>query len=185
MNTPYAREHANTKSEFYFDPNGILIVKDASILFSNFAGAPDIYHATGGNRVFNLVLSDDFAQELKNIGWNVKPIENQDGDITYMTEIRVNMDSSWPPMVVLYSEFRGKRTATRLDADTIGRLDTGRYNSIKLAINPHEHNVGNFKYKGYLREMRLIAEPTDGYFSEMDAEYMGFNNAEPEELPFQ
>lgn len=185
MNTPYAREHANTKSEFYFESNGVLIVKDAAILFSNFAGAPDAYHATGGNRVFNLVLSDDFANELKNLGWNVRMLENPDGDATYITEIRVNMDSSWPPMVVLYSEFRGKRTATQLDAETIGRLDTGRYNNIKIAINPHEHSVGNFKYKGYLREMRLIAEPTNGYFGNMDEEYLGFSNSEPEEIPFK
>lgn len=182
MNTPYAREHANTKSEFYFDDRGILIVKDAAIIFTNFSGAPDAYHPNGGNRVFNLVLSDEFAQKLIADGWNVKSRENQDGDLTYITEIRVNMDSAWPPMVVLYSEFRGNRTSTILDADTIGRLDSGRYSSIKLAINPHEHSVGNFKYKGYLRELRLIAESNDGYFGDMDGEYLGV--PEEEELPF-
>lgn len=185
MNTPYAREHANTKSEFYFDDRGTLIVKDAAIIFTNFAGAPDNYHPNGGNRVFNLVLSDAFAKQLIEDGWNVKSRENQDGDITYMTEIRVNMDSSWPPMVVLYSEFRGNRTSTVLDAETIGRLDSGRYSNIKLAINPHEHSVGNFKYKGYLRELRLIAESTNGYFGDMDEEYLGAGTSEDEAyLPF-
>ena len=189
MNTPHAREHANTKSSFHFEPNGTLIVKDAAILFSNFAGNPDTYHPNGGNRVFNLVLSDQFADILKNEGWNVKGRENQDGDITYMTEIRVNMESNWPPMVVLYSEFRGRKTSTVLDVDSIGRLDSGRYSNIKMAINPHEHNVGQYKVKGYLRELRLIAEPENGYFSDMDDEYLAAESEHPmeaagEELPF-
>ena len=175
MRTPYAREHANTKSEFQFDDRGNLLIRDAAIKFTNFSGTPTNVNPNGGVRTFSLVLSDAWAERLKADGWNIKSWTNDDGDIEYTTEIKVNMESKWPPLVVLYSEFRGERTATTLDEDTIGRLDTGRYENIRIAIHPHEHNVGQYRCKGYLRELRLIALPDGGFFGDMDEEWMAQN----------
>ena len=171
MNTPYAREHANTKSQFYFDERGSLVVKDAALIFTNFEGAPDRFHPVGGNHNFNLVLSDEFANTLDELGWHVTRRENQDGDVTCFTNISVNMNSQWPPLVILYSESNGQRVSNRLDATTIGRLDKGRFSNINIAINPYEHGIGQYNFKGYLRELRLIALPSNDYFADMDASY--------------
>ena len=166
MNTPYAREHANTKSEFIFKDNGKMEVKDAAIIWSNFEGRD------GFNRSFKLVLSDAVAEKLKNEGWYVLDRENPDGDVTHMVEIAVgDRAEQYCPNIVRYSTFNGKRTSTQLGFEDMKILDSGAYEHVSVTINPREKNKPD-KYgtiKGYLGTLRCIAVPTSS--NTYDEEY--------------
>ena len=174
MNTPRAREHANTRSEFKFTEKGLLEVKDAAIIWSHFGGGG------GFGRSFNLVLSDSIASRLKQDGWYVKEIEDQDGDITNIVEIAVgDKGEVYCPTIVRYSTFNGERSSTSLTFDDMNILDRGAYEKISVTIVPREKSKPDPKYgsiKGYLRTLRCIAIPS--FSNSYDKEYDDWLNEE-------
>ena len=151
---------ANTESIFKWveDANHrtYLSVEHAVLMYKNFEGRPDKFNVKGGKRTFNLVLSNDAAAELKELGWNVKEKapRDVDEDWLYTTEIVVNMDSMYPPKLYICTEKKGKKRMILLDADMIKELDTGEFSNIDVVINPYEHDKdARFRYKGYCHKL--------------------------------
>lgn len=151
---------ANTDSVFTWitDSFGhqLLSVEHAVLIYKNFEGRPDKFNVKGGKRTFNLVLSNDAAAELKELGWNVKekPPRDVDEEFLYTTEIVVNMDSKRPPKIFLCSEKNGKKRMVKLEADMLKELDVGEFSNIDVVINPYEHDKdARFRYKGYCSEL--------------------------------
>lgn len=164
--------------------NGDLSVEGAVIIWTNFAGKPTKFNSAGGKRTFALVLSEEIADELRDEGWNIKirdPKEEGDDPLIY-TEIVVNMESKYPPQVVLYSEFRGRKSVNQLDGDSIGELDRINRENVDLIIHPYEHGrTSDYRYKGYARAIHVI-QGQDGYFSDKYADWE--QNSDDEEPPF-
>lgn len=151
---------ANTESIFTWvtDANNrtYLSVEHAVLMYKNFEGRPDRFNIKGGKRTFNLVLSNEAAKELKELGWNVKEKAPRDidEDWLYTTEIVVNMDSQYPPKMYICTEKNGKKRMIRLDADMVKELDTGEFSNIDVVINPYEHDKdARFRYKGYCHKL--------------------------------
>lgn len=154
---------ANNESEFIWlqkEENGILRtylkVNHAVIMYRNFSGAPGKFTPQGGKRTFNLVLSADIAQELKEQGWNVKekPPRDVDEDWLYTTEIVINTNSPKPPHLYLCYEKNGESFMTRLPEESFGLLDNGEFSNIDLIINPWQHTKSkDYTVKGYLHTM--------------------------------
>ena len=161
------------KSDFKRFKNGDLAVEHAVIIWTNFAGAPTRFNPAGGKRTFALVLTEDIANELKAEGWNVKfrdPKDPDDDPLIY-TEIVVNMDSAYPPSVVLYSEFGGRKKSNSLDAESIGELDRIEIDNVDLVIHPYVHGrPGPHSTKGYAKAIHVI-QGQDGYFGAKYAEW--------------
>ena len=155
------------KSKYERLVNGDLSVENAVIIWTNFSGGPTKYNSVGGKRTFTLVLSEEIADALKDEGWNIKfrePKDPDDDPLIY-TEIVVNMESAYPPTVVLYSEFRGRKKANPLDSESIARLDSINIDNVDLIIHPYEHGrTSAFRVKGYARAIHVI-QGQDGYFN--------------------
>ena len=77
--------------------------EDAVIIWTNFEGRATKFNPNGGKRTFALVLTEEVAAMLREEGWNVKTRDGRDegDDPLYFTEIVVNMESQFPPKVVL------------------------------------------------------------------------------------
>ena len=170
-------------SEFKRLVNGDLSIENAVIIWTNFEGRPTKFNPAGGKRTFALVLNEEMGEELKSEGWNIKysePREEGD-DILIYTEIVVNMDSKYPPKVTLYSDFRGRKTANPLDADTISELDTINIENVDLVIHPYEHGRSAVaRVKGYAKAI-YVTQGQDRYFEGKYDEYC----YEPDETPFR
>lgn len=155
--------------------NGDLEVENAVIKWTNFAGKPTDFNPAGGKRTFVLELSEEIAEELRDEGWNVKfkePREEGDEPIFY-TEIVVNMNSKYPPKVVLLSEFRGRKKSNRLEGDMVGTLDDVRYENVDVIIHPFNHGrPGLYSVKGYARAI-YVTQAQDVYF---DGKYADWEN---------
>ncbi len=161
------------KTEFKRLINGDLSAEHAIIIWTNFAGRPTKYVAQGGKRTFALVLTKEVAETLREEGWNVKSREPQDeqDDPLYFTEIVVNMDSKFPPKIVLYTEFRGRKVANRLNARTIQTLDEIDIDNVDLVIHPYEHGYSDVsKIKGYAHAIHVI-QGQDANFGGKYADY--------------
>lgn len=136
--------------------NGDLSIENAVILWTNFEGRATKF-GESGKRTFNLALSEEMAEQLDAEGWNIRCKEpRQEGDDPlYLTEVVVNMESQYPPNVVVYSNYRGNKKAVRMTSDTIKELDRIDIDNVDLVIHPYEHNRGEYKYKGYARAIHV------------------------------
>lgn len=146
------------ESSFIFNEQGGLEVRNAVILWPNFSGKED--HFGNSARTFNLVINEEVYHELESRGWKVKFLENgEDLPPVYYVNIKVNMNSAYPPIVTLYSEFRGKRSKRTLDIESIGEVDRVDIETCDMIISAYQSPKFPGKVTGYLRKMNVIQNP--------------------------
>jgi len=151
------------ETHFIFNDRGGFEVRNAYIFWTNFRGEANRFGNTARN--FNLAITPEVGKILLKNGWRVRerPL-NQDGDngpedILYFVNIKVNMNSSYPPIVSLYSEFRGKRTKRALEIESIGELDRIDIIECDCVINAYESPQFPGKITGYLQKLNAIQNP--------------------------
>lgn len=147
------------KSKFIFKENREIEVRDAVIIWTNFRGEANKF----GNaaRTFNLVITAEVAEILTKAGWRVREVPDEENPeiILYLVNIKVNMESNYPPIITLFSKFRGKRSRRTLDISTVGELDRVDIQSADCVINPYESPNFPGKVTGYLKKLNVIQEP--------------------------
>lgn len=153
------------KSIFTFiDDKGKLTleIKNAHIFWTNFRGERNSF----GNdaRYFNVALSPDIATQLQNDGWRIREyfLDNEEGeapDVLFFVQIKVNMDSEWPPIITLMTEFKGGRHKRELDISTIGELDRIDIKDADCLINIYESPKFPGKLTGYLKKLYVLQDP--------------------------
>lgn len=147
-------------------------VQNAHIFWTNFAGKENQF----GNRTrnFNVAVPEAAVAEMERLGYRVrKEVAGapEDGNYVYFVNVKVNMESTYPPEVVLFSEWKGKRTRRPLDINSIGELDRIDIKLCDLRI--HCYNSPKFpgKCTGYLNTMYVVQEPNvmfDGKYDDWD-----------------
>lgn len=144
-------------SKFVFKDQNTLEILDAFIFWTNFKGEANKF----GNkaRTFNLAVNEEVANILQENGWRVRPIQDGEGTTLYFVNIKVNMNSPYPPLVTLFSEFRGRRTRRSLDVENVGELDRIDIQSADCVINAYESKMYPGKVTGYLKKLHIIQEP--------------------------
>lgn len=151
-------------------------VENARIIFRNFAGKATKYNPEG-KRNFCLVVDNDLADKLKEIGWNIKYLNPRDPDEMPQAYLQVSVAfENFPPNVFMIAG--GKKT--KLNEETINVLDYAEIENIDLIIRPYQWELpsGKSGVKAYLKNMYVtIVE------NEFEAKYRDLEEAE-EDLPF-
>lgn len=152
-------------------------VENARILFRNFAGKPSKFNAEG-KRNFCLIVDNDIAEELKEIGWNIKYLNPRDPDDAPQAYLQVAVAfDNFPPNIWLIT---GKKK-TKLNEDTISVLDYAEIENIDIIVRPYTWEVnGKGGIKAYVKNMYVtIVE------NEFEKKYRNFEDEEDdEETPF-
>lgn len=169
------------KTQFMFKSPREIEVLNAFIFWTNFRGEANQFGSE--IRSFNLALTDEAAEILAQQGWRVKEVENEDGSVLRFVNVKVNMDSAYPPIVALYSEYRGKRTRRTLDAQSIGELDRVNIESADCLINAYSSKRFEGKVTGYLKKLNVIQEPNVEFGGKYDDWMEGDPNSS--DLPFE
>lgn len=132
-----------------------IVMENARLIFKNFAGEESKFNRAG-NRNFCVILDGDSAEDLRQMGWNVKalrPREDED-EPTYYLQVTVAF-GNFPPKVVMIS---GK-TKTVLDEESIDTLDYAEIANVDLIIRPYHWEVnGKEGIKAYLKTMYVTIE---------------------------
>ena len=152
-------------------------VEDAKIIFRNFAGKESKYNAKG-KRNFCLLLDHEYADSLKEEGWNVKylsPRDPEDDPQAYI-QVAITFDN-FPPNIWLIAG--GKKT--KLDEDTVASLDYAEIENVDLIIRPYTWEVnGKGGIKAYLKNMyvTIVENEFEKKYRDLDEE------DDSETLPF-
>lgn len=148
-----------SKSEFIFHDNRTLEVRNAVLIWTNFKGKANRFGNTTKN--FNLVINEEVKAALEQDPTREFTIhsiggEGTDDPIMYFINVKVNMTSAYPPVVTLYTDFRGQKSRTSLDDSTIECLDYINIESADCIINLYESKMHPGKVSGYLRKLNVI-----------------------------
>lgn len=164
------------KSTWFFD-RGVLEVRDAVLVFTNFSGQRNQWGNASKN--FNLVLSADLKEFLDECQLHDKSLHvnihkypgnaagTDDDPCFYYINVKVNMESEFPPLVTLYTRKQVtepdgsqsiKRGKVSLVDATIGCLDRTDMEKAdcKLNLKESKANPGNAVF--YLRQLNVIQE---------------------------
>lgn len=145
------------QSEFDFrSESNTFEVRNAVIFWTNFRGEENKFGSTA--RTFNLAVNKEVGEALTARGWRVRDIPRENGDTLYFVNIKVNMDSAYPPLLTLYTEYRGKRSRRVLDKDSVGDLDRIDIQSADCTINEYMSKMHPGKVTGYLKKINIIQE---------------------------
>ena len=141
-----------------------LMIEDAKILFTNFAGSPTRYNSEGGKREFSVALPLNLVEDLERDGWNVKYRKNADGEF----------DSERPYLGVKVSyKFRapaiwlvtnGRKQL--LNEDTVGTLDNITIKTADVVIHPSVYDVrGQQGISAYVKELYVVMDDESASFA--------------------
>lgn len=155
-----------------------IAIKNARIIFRNFAGKNDKYN-TVGRRQFGVVIDPDAAQDLIEEGWHIKFLKPRDDEETptpYLP-VRVSFAVSAPAMYLIT-----KKKKNVLTEDKIAMLDNAEFEKIDLEISPYYWTMPT-------GESGITAYLKTGYFTIVEdpfyEDYAKYDDPSGEEIPFE
>lgn len=157
------------------DANGRLIIENARIIYRNFSGTPTQYNREGDRNFCVFIDDSNAANDLKDLGWNVKIRKPRDEEDEVAHYIKVNVSYRFKaPKVMLHT----KRNVTELTEETVGLLDNADIITCDMVINPsHWEANGNSGISGYLDSLHVVIQ--EDYFADKYAN--AFADEAPEE----
>ena len=150
-----------------------IVIENARLILKNFAGEESKFNRAG-NRNFCVILDHESADDLKDMGWNIKYLRPRDDEDEPTPYLQVTVAfGNFPPKVIMIS---GK-IKTPLDEESIDTLDYAEIANVDLIIRPYHWEVnGKEGIKAYLKTMYVTIEQ-DVFASKYDC-------LDDEELPF-
>lgn len=134
-----------------------LIIRDASLIFKNFAGKETEFNRDG-KRTFSVVIEDaEVAHDLMRDGWNLKPLKkrNEEDEQRWHLSVEVRYDN-FPPRIVMR---RRNRPNVDLDSESVACLDYAHISNAYVNINPSRWTMqGRGGVKAYLKSMIVDIE---------------------------
>lgn len=139
-----------------YAPRDILQIDDARIIYRNFAGRGDKYNREGDRNFAVVIPDEEMANELTNLGWNVKiKPPREDGDTPFMfLPVKVKFNDRGPNVYLKTGDVQNK-----LDEESVGLLDNIDIISVDLDIRPFDWDVnGKQGRTAYLQSIRVIQD---------------------------
>lgn len=148
----------------------------------NFAGGPTRFNKSNTQRFFEIFLTDEEAQRLKDLGWNVKWLESTNESEPKQAHMKVfiNLDvpARFKPKMWLV---RSKGNPLLMDGELISQLDGDNITRAKLQIRPYDWKLdnGTSGRKAMLKQAYFTIEE-----DEFGAEFYQDEYDGEEEIPF-
>lgn len=139
-----------------YAPRDILQIDDARIIYRNFAGRGDKYNREGDRNFAVVIPDEEMANELTNLGWNVKiKPPREDGDMPFMfLPVKVKFNDRGPNVYLKTGDVQNK-----LDEESVGLLDNIDIIGVDLDIRPFDWDVnGKQGRTAYLQSIRVIQD---------------------------
>lgn len=142
--------------ELTFAPRNILQIDDAHIIYRNFEGRGDKFNREGDRNFAVIIPDEDLANELVDMGWNVKiKPPREDGEDPFMfLPVKVKFNGRGPNVYLVTGDRQN-----RLDEETIGCLDNVDILRVDLDVRPYDWDVnGKTGRTAYLQAIRVVQD---------------------------
>lgn len=129
-------------------------IEDARIVWANFTGRPTKSNPNGGVIAFDVILDEETAARLKDIGWNVRWYENeQKPDASFWhLNIKIGFNYNPPQIHRICGDY-----CYELNEKTIGQLAKDQIQTMDITFTPYIYDVnGKTGVKAYLSEMAVV-----------------------------
>lgn len=141
-----------------------LMIEDAKLLFTNFAGSPTRYNNEGGKREFSVALPLNLVEDLERDGWNVKFRKNADGEFDperpYLG-VKVSYKFRAPAIWLIAG---GRKQL--MTEDTVGTLDNITIKTADIVIHPSVYDVrGQQGISAYVKELYVVMDDESASFA--------------------
>lgn len=141
-----------------------LMIEDAKILFTNFAGSPTRYNREGGKREFSVALPLNLVEDLEKDGWNVKHRKNADGEFDperpYLG-VKVSYKFRAPAIWLVAG---GRKQL--MSESTVGTLDNITIKTADVVIHPSVYDVrGQHGISAYVKELYVVMDDESASFA--------------------
>lgn len=141
-----------------------LMIEDAKLLFTNFAGSPTRYNSEGGKREFSVALPLNLVEDLERDGWNVKYRKNADGEFDperpYLG-VKVSYKFKAPAIWLIAG---GRKQL--MTEDTVGTLDNITIKTADVVIHPSVYDVrGQQGISAYVKELYVVIDDESASFA--------------------
>lgn len=164
------------QSQFIFHESNILEVNNAILLYTNFRGAANRFG--NSSRHFNIVVTPDVAEKLKEMGARVNEIKSKNAESDpdelplLIVDVKVNMESAYPPIITVYTDYKGVRSHNTIGLDTVSTLDSLDKKSVDCTINLYQSKKMPGHISLYLRKMAIIQQGGP----EFDGKYVNWDS---------
>lgn len=147
-----------------------LMIEDAKILFTNFAGSPTRYNSEGGKREFSVALPLNLVEDLERDGWNIKFRKNADGEFDperpYLG-VKVSYKFRAPAIWLITG---GRKQL--MTEDTVGTLDNITIKTADVVIHPSVYDVrGQQGISAYVKELYVVMDDESASFASKYADF--------------
>ena len=124
--------------EVCFAPRGILQIDDARIIYRNFSGVGSKFNREGDRNFAVVIPTEELADRLTELGWNVKIKPPRDDDETpfMYLPVKVKFNERGPAAYL-----RSGDNMIKLDEDTISCLDDIDILSVDMDLRPFDWDV--------------------------------------------
>lgn len=145
-----------------YAPRDILQIDDARIIYRNFAGRGDKYNREGDRNFAVVIPDEEMANELSNLGWNIKikPPRDMNGNVDpdatpfMFLPVKVKFNDRGPNVYLKTGDVQNK-----LDEESVGLLDNIDIIGVDLDIRPFDWDVnGKQGRTAYLQSIRVIQD---------------------------
>ena len=141
-----------------------LMIEDAKLLFTNFAGSPTRYNSEGGKREFSVALPLNLVEDLETDGWNVKYRKNADGEFDperpYLS-VKVSYKFRAPAIWLITG---GRKQL--MTEDTVGTLDNITIKSADVVVHPSVYDIrGQQGISAYVKELYVVMDDESASFA--------------------
>lgn len=141
-----------------------LMIEDAKILFTNFAGSPTRYNSEGGKREFSVALPLNLVEDLEKDGWNVKFRKNADGELDperpYLG-VKVSYKFRAPAIWLITG---GRKQL--LSEESVGTLDNITIKTADVVIHPSVYDIrGQQGISAYVKELYVVMDDESASFA--------------------
>lgn len=161
-----------------------LRLENMQVIFKNFGGQKGPYNAEG-IRTFSVVINDlEYAEQLLDLGWALKPLKNEDEEIdAYHLPVKINYASRQPPRIYKVSMINN--ASLLLDDRNVEMLDLLPIEYADLIVSPYKWEVrGETGIKAYLQTMYVVIEENELDIKWANVRAMQPEPDYPEEPPF-
>lgn len=157
------------KCQFKYDTrehSAKLEIKNLLMFWTNFSGKPNRFNNDARN--FNAVITPEVMKWFEETGKIVKVHQNppegknpetgEEEESVFSINVKVKMDGPYPPLVRLFTDYRGNKTHVDLTEETVGCLDGATIISADCIINLSESKQKPGHYVCYLEKLYAIQE---------------------------